>query len=165
MDYPTVKTYMPKEYTEYFIQYFRNLIVIAWASIIFGIILFFADKAKNIHKNWEDLSFYEVIIIGFFQSLAFIPGASRAGVTITGARLLGFSRQSAAIYSMLLSIPIIIASFILALPNFIDQSKNIFNLNQILVSSIISFIVALLSIKFMMLLVKNYTYNLFVIYA
>ena len=104
------------------------------------------------------------IIIGICQCFAFIPGASRAGVTIAGSRLLGISRESAAIYSMLLSIPIIIASLALALPNLFDDTKNIFNFNQILASTVISFTVAFLSIKFMMSLLKNYTYNLFVIY-
>ena len=148
----------------YFMEYFRNINLIAFSCIFFGIVLYFVDSNVKLTKDWSKITFYDSLIIGICQCFAFIPGASRAGVTITASRLLGFTRQSAAIYSMLLSIPIIIASFILALPNFFDQSKNIFNLNQILVSSIISFIVALLSIKFMMLLVKNYTYNLFVIY-
>ena len=60
-------------------------------------------------KEFYILSF----IIGLFQVLAFIPGASRAGVTITGARFLGFNRSTAAIFSMLLSIPIILASLTL----------------------------------------------------
>ena len=77
---------------EYLMDYLRNIIVIAWSSIIFGIILYFADRKKNSTKKWEDLNFLEVIIIGFFQVLAFIPGASRAGVTITGARLLNIKR-------------------------------------------------------------------------
>ena len=51
-------------------------------------------------KKWEDLNFLEAIIIGFFQVLAFIPGASRAGVTITGARILNIKRESAAVFSM-----------------------------------------------------------------
>ena len=149
---------------EYFIQYFRNLIVIAWASIIFGIILFFADKAKNINKNWEDLSFYEVIIIGFFQSLAFIPGASRAGVTITGARILGLKRDSAVIFSMILSIPIILASLCLSLFDLYCQNAINIDLINSLYSSVIAFITALLSIHFMMKVIKLTNYNIFIIY-
>jgi len=76
---------------EYLMDYLRNIIVIAWSSIIFGIILYFADRKKNSTKKWEDLNFLEAIIIGFFQVLAFIPGASRAGVTITGARILNIN--------------------------------------------------------------------------
>ena len=149
---------------EYFIQYFRNLIVIAWASIIFGIILFFADKAKNMHKKWEDLSFYETIIIGFFQSLAFIPGASRAGVTITGARFLGLNRSNAAIFSMLLSIPIILASVFLSSIHLLNSEISQTNLVQPLFSAFVACITALLSINIMMKLIKKGNFNLFIIY-
>ena len=148
----------------YFIKYFRDIQLIAYSCIIFGVILYLVDKYSKSKKNWYKITFTEAIIIGICQCFAFIPGASRAGVTITGSRLLGFSRESAAIYSILLSIPIILASLVLALPSFFNETTNIFNLNQILASSLISFITALLSIKFMLILVKKSTYNLFVIY-
>ena len=69
---------------EYFILYLRNIEVIAWASIFFGILLFVSDRNKDSNKKWEDLNYYEIILVGLFQVLAFIPGASRAGVTIIG---------------------------------------------------------------------------------
>jgi len=103
---------------EYFILYLRNIEVIAWASIFFGILLFVSDRNKGSNKKWEDLNYYEIILVGLFQVLAFIPGASRAGVTITGSRFLNVERRSAAKFSMLLSIPIILASLILALSIF-----------------------------------------------
>ena len=99
----------------YIENYFRNLELVAWASIIFGIILFFADKKHSNSSSWEEIKFTDAFIIGCFQILAFIPGASRAGVTITGARFLGYNRSNAAIFSMLLSIPIILASLIFSI--------------------------------------------------
>ena len=77
---------------------------------------------------------------------------------------MGFSRESSAIYSMLLSIPIIFASLVLVLPDFFEESKNNFNLIEILVSSLISFITAFVSIKFMIALVKKTSYSIFVFY-
>ncbi len=148
----------------YLIDYFRNMQLIAYSCIIFGLVLFIADKYSQSKKIWSNITFKDAIVIGIFQCFAFIPGASRAGVTITGSRLLGFSRESAAIYSMLLSIPIIFASLVLVLPDFFAESKNNFNLIEILVSSLISFITAFLSIKFMIALVKRSTFSLFVIY-
>ena len=109
---------------EYLLDYLRSLVVIAWASIIFGIILYFADQRGQSIKRWEDLKIWEIIFVGIVQVLAFIPGASRAGVTITGARILNVRRDSAAIFSMLLSIPIIAASLALALLNIYSHAGN-----------------------------------------
>ena len=148
----------------YFVSYLRNINVIAFSCIIFGIILLLADKNSKSNKNFREISYYEAFIIGIFQCLAFIPGASRSGVVISGSRILGLSRQSAAIYSMLLSIPIILASMIIIMPEFLNQDLDKFNLSNIFISVIISSITAFLSIKFMMNLVKKYTYNFFVSY-
>ena len=103
-------------------------------------------------------------MIGIFQCFAFIPGASRSGVVITISRFMGLNRESAAIYSMLLSIPIILASLVLAIPDLINENSNLFNIKEILFSSLIAFITAFFSIKFMMTLIKRFSFNFFVIY-
>ena len=149
---------------EYLFQYLRNLFVIGWASIIFGLILFFADRKYQPKKEWEDLSFKEVMIIGLFQILAFIPGASRAGVTITGARFLNVKRDSAAIFSMLLSIPIILASLFLALIDIYTSGIQIAELIYPLIASLVAFITAIVSIHIMMKILKFTNFNIFIIY-
>ena len=149
---------------EYFILYFRNLIVIAWSSIIFAIILFIADRKTNSHKSWEQLNFFEVFIIGLWQSLAFIPGASRAGVTITGARFLSIKRDSAAIFSMLLSIPIILASLSLSLIDLYIMENNTINVLPSIFSAFVAFFTALISIHMMMKILKVTNFNIFIIY-
>ena len=123
---------------EYLIIYLRSVIVIAWASIIFGIILFIADRKTDSNKTWEEISFFEAFIIGLCQTLAFIPGASRAGVTITGARLFNVKRNSAAIFSMLLSIPIIIASLTLALIDVYSLDLTEIDFTKQIISSFIA---------------------------
>ena len=138
--------------------------VIAWASIIFAIILFIADNKKISNKKWQDLTFFEVLIIGFWQSLAFIPGASRAGVTITGARILNVNRESAAIFSMLLSIPIILASMSLSLIDLYRLEGIQTNVTQSIFSAFIAFMTALISIHAMIKLLKITNYNIFIIY-
>ncbi len=148
---------------EYFILYLRNIEVIAWASIFFGILLFVSDRNKDSNKKWEDLNYFEIIIVGLFQVLAFIPGASRAGVTITGSRFLKVERRSAAKFSMLLSIPIILASLIMALTNFFSDFNEV-NLNESLFATFVAFITALSSIHFMMKLLQFTNFNLFIIY-
>ena len=149
---------------EYLLVYFRNLVVVGWASIIFGCLLFFADQKKNSTKQWNELNILEVFIIGCFQVLAFIPGASRAGVTITGARLLNVKREEAAIFSMLLSIPIIFASLSLALFDEINVNDVSINLMQPAIATVISFITAIFSIHLMMKILKLTNFNIFIIY-
>ena len=149
---------------EYLIEYLRNLVVIGWASIIFGCILFIADQKYESEKNWEELKYWEVMIIGFFQVLAFIPGASRAGVTITGARFLNVKRDSAAIFSMLLSIPIILSSLCLALLDVLSFGFQSIDLIQPLIASIVSFITAIFSIHVMIKILQFTNYNIFIIY-
>ena len=72
-----------------FVQlYFRDIKVVAVTSVVFAALLFVADHFKMKLSSWENMSYVQAFIIGVFQVLAFIPGASRAGVTITGARFL-----------------------------------------------------------------------------
>ena len=149
---------------EYFILYLRNVFIIAWSSIIFAIILYLADKKKNLNKKWEDLNFFEVFTIGLCQSFAFIPGASRAGVTITGARLLNIKRDSAAIYSMLLSIPIILSSLILSTIDLASKEYIEIDIIQSFLAAFTAFITAIFSIHIMMKIIKSTSYNIFIIY-
>ena len=149
---------------EYLLDYLRSLVVIAWASIIFGIILYFADQRGKSNKRWEELKFWEIIIVGIFQVLAFIPGASRAGVTITGARILNVKRDSAAIFSMLLSIPIISASLALALLDIYFMQDIVIDLTQPIIATIISFVTAIISIHIMMKILQFTNFNIFIIY-
>ena len=144
--------------------YFRNLEVVAWASIIFGIILFLSDKKNSNNSSWEEMKFTDAFIIGCFQVLAFIPGASRAGVTITGARFLGFNRSNSAIFSMLLSIPIILASLMISVTDIVKDPNSIANVQQSLFAAIIACITAFISIHFMMRIIQNSNFNLFIFY-
>ena len=87
---------LPSVFLGYFIydivsEYFRNLKLVAISSIIFAILLFVADRMKYNEQKWISISYKNAFIVGMFQILAFIPGASRAGVTITGARFLGLN--------------------------------------------------------------------------
>jgi len=149
---------------EYLMEYLRNLVVIGWASIIFGCILFIADQRHKTVKNWEELKNWEIMIIGIFQALAFIPGASRAGVTITGARFLNVKRDSAAIFAMLLSIPVILAALCLALFDVLSASSQPIDLIQPFIASIVSFFTAIFSIHIMIKILQSSSYNIFIIY-
>ncbi len=89
---------------------FRGLEIIAWATVGFAVLLYLADRLSLTIKRLDNLGVLGALFIGLFQALALIPGTSRAGITITAARFLGMERTEAARFSMLLSIPIIIAA-------------------------------------------------------
>ena len=149
---------------DYVSLYFRSIQLIALSSIVFAIILFFADKVKMEIKSWNKITYMEALIVGLFQVLAFVPGASRAGVTITGARLLGYDRLNAARFSMILSMPIILASMTLSLINIFNEEYVAVNLYQSFSASLVAFITALLSIMFLMRFIKKTNFNIFIIY-
>ena len=149
---------------DYVSLYFRSIQLIALSSIVFAIILFFADRVKMESKGWNRITYREALIVGLFQVLAFIPGASRAGVTITGARLLGYDRVNAARFSMILSIPIILASMTLSLINILNEEYVAVNLYQSFSAALVAFITAFLSIIFLMRFIKKANFNIFIIY-
>lgn len=88
----------------------RNLWVIAFTLIIFGIVLGIADRVGTKSRSIEQLSTKHGLIFGLGQALAVIPGVSRSGGTISVGLLMGYSRQAAARYSFLLAIPAVFAS-------------------------------------------------------
>ena len=148
---------------DYVSLYFRSIQLIALSSIVFAIILFFADRVKMEIKSWNKITYIEALVVGLFQVLAFIPGASRAGVTITGARLLGYDRVNATRFSMILSIPIILASMTLSLINIFNEEYVEVNMYQSFFASLVAFITALLSIIFLMRFIKKANFNIFII--
>jgi undecaprenyl-diphosphatase len=87
--------------------YLRDLRIIAWTTIGFGLVLWLADAVGPKQRSIEEINVKSAVIIGLAQAFALIPGASRSGVTITAGRFLGFSPDAAARFSFLLSIPII----------------------------------------------------------
>jgi undecaprenyl-diphosphatase len=87
--------------------YLRDLRIIAWTTIGFGLVLWLADAVGPKQRSIEEINVKSAVIIGLVQAFALIPGASRSGVTITAGRFLGFSPDAAARFSFLLSIPII----------------------------------------------------------
>lgn len=145
------------------IQELRNLKIIGWTTIIFGILLFISDKfnlEKSIEKNF---SFQSAIIIGLFQMMSLIPGVSRSGITITAARLLNFKRYDSAKISFLLSIPTLAAVSVFGLNDLISSKSlnfTIMNLTAIL----FSFLFSLITIKYFLRFIKRFSLNLFVIY-
>ena len=141
----------------------RNLEIIGWTTIIFGIFLFISDRF-DIEKSIEkDFSLKSAIIIGLFQVLSLVPGVSRSGITISSSRLLNFSRYDSAKISFLLSIPTLAAVSFFGLKEIVDVGKLDFSFFNIL-SIFLSFIFSYITIKYFFKYIKKFSLNLFVIY-
>lgn len=145
------------------IELIRNIEIIAWTTILFGILLFISDRfglEKDIKKNF---TYKTAIIIGLFQILSLIPGVSRSGITISAARLLNFKRVDAAKISFLLSIPVLGAVSIFGLNAiFFSDNINVAKLN--LLSILLSFLFSLITIKYFLKYIEKFSLNLFVYY-
>ena len=140
----------------------RNVKIIAWTTLFFGIILFFADQQefdKNINTHLNTKS---IIFIGLFQILALIPGVSRAGITLTAARFLKFNRDDSSKISFLLSIPALSGASFLGLKDAINQSLEINYL--IIISILLSFLFSYITVKFFISYINKFSLNIFVIY-
>ena len=140
----------------------NNLKIIAWATLIFGIILYFADKNRFDKKISSNLNFKTILYIGLFQILALIPGVSRAGITITAGRIFRFNRVDASKISFLLAIPAIAGASVLQLKDIIGQSSEVNYL--ILISITLSFIFSYFTIKFFLEYINKFSLNIFIIY-
>ena len=140
----------------------RNPKVIAFTTLFFGLILYFADQRK-IEKNIStNLNIKSILFIGLFQILALIPGVSRAGITMTAARFLKFNRVDASKISFLLSIPALAGASFLGLKDIIDRSIEI-NL-IIFIAIILSFLFSYITVKFFLIYINKFSLNIFVIY-
>jgi len=149
-------------YTTNIIYYFRNIKVIAWATLFFGILLYIADKNKFLKKIDTDFNIKSVLIIGFFQILALIPGVSRAGITITAGRILGFNRTDSTKISFYLSIPALIGASVLGIKDLFKENID-FNF-LVLIGVLLSFLFSLITIKIFLRFIKNFSLNVFVVY-
>ena len=145
------------------INQLRNLEVIGWASLIFGIFLYIADKQQITKKINEDFSNLSAVVIGLFQILALIPGVSRAGITITSGRMLGFNRFDSTKISFFLSIPALFAASVLGIFNIYKEESPELNFLAI-IAVIFSFVFSYLTISIFLNFVKKFTLSIFVVY-
>ena len=149
-------------YNAEIIYQLRNIKVIAWSTLIFAIIIYLADKNKFLKNIEDDFSIKSALIIGFFQVLALIPGVSRAGITITAGRILGFNRVDSTKISFYLSIPALFGASVLGIKDLFKENVE-FNF-LVLIGIILSFFFSLITIKFFLKFIKKFSFNVFVVY-
>lgn len=143
--------------------YLRSLWVIATTTIVFGLLLWYADWWADRAKLDEAVGIKKAIIIGFAQAIALIPGTSRSGITMTAGLLVGLSKQKAARFSFLLSIPLIAVAGLLKVVELASQEAAV-AWREIGVGTLLSFLSAWLCIYFFLKLIERMGFLPFVIY-
>ena len=149
-------------YSTNLIDQFRNLKVVAWTTLIFGILLYFSDKFELKNKISSELNIKSIIIIGLFQILAIIPGVSRSGIVITASRFLKFDRVESSKIAFYLSIPALAGASVLGFKDVIDD-QIIFD-TIFIFSTSASFLFSYFTIKYFLIYVKMFSLSFFVIY-
>ncbi len=141
--------------------------IVVWSLLLGGIALIVFERwhttEREIHTDIASLSYKQVFLVGCFQSLAMIPGVSRSGATIVGGLALGFERSMIVEFSFLLAVPTMLAA------TGLDLLKNYKNFSGsdtgvLAVGFLVSFVVAWLSIKWLLSFVRNHTFTSFGVY-
>jgi undecaprenyl-diphosphatase len=152
--------FLAKPYIE---TYLRSAEVIAWTTLLFGVLLWLADRfGLTIHRV-EHLGVFNALFLGVAQVLALVPGTSRSGITITAARILGMERSEAARFSMLMSIPTILGAGLLSGLD-LYESGDVGLRTDVFVAVGLSFVTALGAIWGLMAWLRRSGFAPFVIY-
>ena len=141
-------------------------LIIAIALIVMGIILYLVDKNAKSETEYENMTFKQSFLIGLSQALAFIPGVSRSGITMTTGRLMGVKRESTAKYSFMLSAPIVLAATVFKLGDFIEYFTiaSTTGIIAFILGVLVSFVVGIIVIKFLLNYLKKGSFKIFAIY-
>ena len=133
----------------------RSLEIIGWTTILFGLLLYISDKFQLEMNIKDNLGFKNAMLIGCFQVLALIPGVSRSGIIITGARFLKFNRLDSAKISFLLSIPALAGWSLYGFCDLAKQNNELLNMGAML-TVLLSFIFSYLTIKYFLVYLKKF---------
>jgi undecaprenyl-diphosphatase len=143
----------------------KNLYVIAASMIILAIILWIAEITGKRKREMEQITLWDSLFIGFAESLALIPGSSRSGTTITGGLFVGLTRQAAAKFSFLLSLPAVLASGLLELKESLKDIPHApIGAGHLIIATVVSAIVGYISIWFLLNYLKKHSTGIFIIY-
>lgn len=144
--------------------FFESTILILLTLLIGGIVLlFFESWVTKEEKELQKITYKESILIGLTQAIAVIPGVSRSGATIVGGRLLGLSREAIVEFSFLLAVPTILAATLFELLKNYELFKDA-EFTTFGIGFIVSFITAILSIKFFLRFIQKHSFKGFGIY-
>lgn len=142
----------------------RDIRVIGWMMIVFGIGLWWVHRTAPETRLAETWSLRQAIVMGLWQALALVPGVSRSGITITAARGLGFERRAAARLSMLMSIPITLATGSVVLLELADGGASPDLLLPVALAATLAFVAAYAALNLMMRFLDRVSFTPYVVY-
>jgi undecaprenyl-diphosphatase len=142
----------------------KNLYIIGVSLVAWAVLLALAEFFGERRRGMNELTVKDALVVGFFQIFSLIPGSSRSGTTITGALFSGLSRETAARFSFLLSIPAIGASGLLELKEAMELGFGGIGVTNLVVATIVSAVVGYLSIAFLLSYLRRHTTYLFIGY-
>ncbi|TVR99890.1 MAG: undecaprenyl-diphosphate phosphatase [Rhodospirillales bacterium] len=142
---------------------FRDIRVIGWTTLGFGILLYVADRFAGTRRTMSDLRSRDAVLIGLAQVLALIPGTSRSGITMTAARMLGIDRAAAARFALLLSMPAILGAGVLQGADLYTAGDTELT-GAVITAMVLAFGAALAAIAAMMAWLRRATFTPFVVY-
>jgi undecaprenyl-diphosphatase len=140
----------------------RNVAVVAWNTILYGILMLIADMVGPQEKTIANMTLGSAMVIGVAQALALIPGTSRSGVTMTAGRFLGFTRPDCARFSFLLGIPATAGAIVFTVGDAVASGQPI--TTDAILCAALTFVAGILAIAFLMALVKRISFLPFVLY-
>ena len=141
----------------------RSTVIIAWATLIFGIVLWVSDRVIPARGSTAEITTRDAIFIGFMQCLAIIPGVSRSGITMTAGRFLGYDRPLSARFASLLALPTITAAGMLGAYDLYKAGDAHLTADAIL-GGVLAFISAFIAIWWMMRWLRRASYMPFIVY-
>lgn len=141
----------------------RNVEIIAWATLVFGVVLWLADRFGGLEKRSEAWGWRDAALMGLAQAVALIPGTSRSGITITAGRALGYARVDAARIAMLMSVPTILAAGALATLDLVSSGNAALGLDAAIAAGL-SCVAAFLALSVMMKMLETWSLTPFVVY-
>ena len=146
-------------------QYLFNSWTVAMAMVIGGVAIIIIEKTKPaaMIDGTEQMSIKTALAIGFFQCLAMVPGVSRSGATIMGALLCGVERKAAAEFSFFLAVPTMFAATLYDLYKS-RHDLNTDGMSQIAIGFVVSFIVALVVVKWLVKFIQTHDFKPFAYY-
>ncbi len=139
---------------------FRTPVLTATALIVMGALLWWTDHTAPAKRPLAGMTWKQALLIGFAQVFALIPGVSRSGSTITAARALGFDRQSAAVFSFLMSMPVIAAAAVLKVPKLLAGGINAVVVIGVVTAAVSSWLAIAMLLRF----IQRYGFGVFAIY-
>ncbi len=151
-------------YHDYIIENLRSIEVIAITTILIAILLLSEDLTKKNQRDLESVTYFDISIIGIFQAMALIPGVSRSAIIIFAALILGYSRKSAVLITIILAFPAISIATIYEIYNISNVLMNLDVAMKVITSLLISFFSSYIVIKYLMIYIDRIGFYPFMIY-